>query len=132
MVVDKKDIKKYGRKYGPLIFLAGLLVALLASLIPSDAIGTGGIQLVTGFLLLVGLVVGLFNITESESQLFLIAGIALMLAFSGLLAAIDVIFVNTFVQLSFVSSMLAKVQVMIAPAVGIVAIKTIYDLAKDV
>lgn len=126
-MAEKK--KLWMERVGPLAFLAGLVVAILAGIVQMDESGT---QMVTAFLLVIGIVVGVFNVTEAESKMFLIAGIALLLTFGGLLSAINVLLSNSYLSLTVISSILAKLQVMVAPAVGIVALKTFYNLACDV
>lgn len=105
------------KKIGEYAFLAGIIVAVLAGL----AMQTGG--WVAILLVLLGLVIGLLNITQKETNLFLIASIALLMAGSAGLENLPLIG-------GVIAAVISNVLHLVAPAAVIVALKTIYDLAK--
>ena len=113
-----------GNTIGMYAFYIGLIIAILAGI----AAAFGSVNLLTNnwvllVLAIIGIIVGLANITDKEIQTFLIATIALMLS-SSALGAISIYIpgLNTFT---------AALLAFISPAAFIVSIKAIYDLAKD-
>jgi len=104
-------------KIGHWVFIVGVLLAIIAGLVPALQTAT-----VTWLLVIVGLVVGLLNITTKEQEKFLIAVVALVLVGSGLnIAALG----------GIVQNILANILAISAPAALIVALKSIYTLAVD-
>jgi len=98
-------------------FILGLIVAIVAGFMyPSNP----QVALVLGIL---GLLVGLLNITDKEVMLFLIAAIAFLSA-AGSLNSVLVPFVPQ------VAGMIAYIAVFVGPGAGIVAIKALYDVSR--
>ncbi|HLC69372.1 MAG TPA: hypothetical protein VJH24_06040 [Candidatus Bilamarchaeaceae archaeon] len=111
-------------KYGEWAFLLGVLIAVVLGLFASQVQGQE--TLIFGLLALLGLVVGLLNISEKEINSFLIAAIALAIL-PGALSAIYSILPALENPLSrFVTA----IGVFVAPAAFIVALKAIYVLAS--
>ena len=105
------------------LFLIGVLVALIVGLFGSFI----GVSLTDAWvaivLVIIGLLVGFLNVTEKESMPFLLAGTALVVinyAASGALSA-----------LSPVQEVVKGLSVLVVPATVVVALKTIFALAKD-
>ena len=113
-------------------FFAGVLVAIIAGLFrkvigPNAAISTNA--LVTTLVLL-GLVVGIINLTAKETIPFLVAVIALMLAGIVNLNLFDLY--GLFPELGlYARSILSNIVVFVMPAGVIVALKTVWHLASD-
>ena len=104
------------RKLGSWAFIIGVILAVLAGLVPAMQTPT-----VTWILVILGLIVGIMNITERETVEFLVAAIALLIAGSaGSLPALG------FVILAVLENIVAFV----APAALVVAVKAIYALAQ--
>jgi len=105
-------------KLGHWSFMIGIALAVLAGLMPQ-------LQTVQVMWLLVvlGIVVGLLNITAKETQEFLVATVALIIAASSGQVLVQV---NT-----VVSVMLANIIAFVFPAALIVALKAIWALAQD-
>jgi len=104
------------RKLGSWAFIIGVILAVLAGLVPAMQTPT-----VTCILVILGLIVGIMNITERETVEFLVAAIALLIAGSaGSLPALG------FVILAVLENIVAFV----APAALVVAVKAIYALAQ--
>lgn len=114
-----KQNNRLDGKVGSYVFLAAIAVAVLAGLMP----GFDQQVWVGSTLAILGLIVGLLNITRAESVEFLVACIAL-LAVSGSL-----------VVLPWVGSMLDAIMrhlvSVVAPATLVVGIKLLYELARD-
>jgi uncharacterized membrane protein len=104
-------------RVGEYAFLAGIALAILAGLVMQ----TGG--LVAVVLVVLGIIVGLLNVTAKETMPFLTASIALLLAGSAGLEKLP--FVG-----AFVGAVIANIMAFVAPAATIIALKTVFDLAK--
>ena len=103
-------------KIGHWAFIIGILLAIIAGLVPAWQTPT-----ITWILVIIGLVVGLLNIQAKETTEFLVATIALLIVGSaGAIPALGVI----------VLSILANIVAIVAPAALIVALKAIYALAQ--
>ncbi|MEM5879317.1 MAG: hypothetical protein QXU74_02380 [Candidatus Aenigmatarchaeota archaeon] len=82
---------------------------------------TGG--WISVILVLLGLVVGLMNISSKETMPFLVASVALLLVGSAGLEKLPIVGV-------YLAPVIANILVFVAPAVAVVALKTVFDLAK--
>lgn len=82
-----------------------------------------GIPWITWVIVLLGLAVGVLNVTGGETQGFLMAAIGLILS------------ANAVASLPFVgetvTNILSNAVLFIAPAVLIVALKSLFEIAKD-
>ena len=104
-------------KLGQWSFIVGILLAIIAGLVPGLATPT-----ITWILVILGLVVGFLNITAKETSEFLVATIALLLVggsaviqgLGGVLPAI-----------------LTNIVAFVAPAALLVALRAIYGLAAE-
>lgn len=104
-------------------FLIGILIALIAGLASAaGALGTAS-GTVTAVLVILGIVVGFLNLMDKDSDSFLIAGIALVLVGVSSFNALDVVG-------RYLASILQNVAAFVAPAVALVALKMIWDLAS--
>lgn len=108
--------KKGFEKYGHWIFLLGIAIAIIAG------IAAPGDQTVTWVLAVLGIIVGLLNISLREEVPFLVASLVLIVAASSLTV------------LPFIGEWLGKILsyliAFVAPAAIIVALKEIYAFAK--
>lgn len=108
------------KKIGPWAFLIGLVLAVLAGFF---AAADATIVLVLAVL---GIVVGLLNVSDKETVPFLVATIAFMLAASSL----NIVFA-VLPMMSSMSNVMSLIGVFVAPAAAVVAIKAIYGAAKE-
>ena len=107
---------------GAWAFLGGLLIAVILGFMPS-AISPTNTVLVLGIL---GIIVGLINVTEKEVGNYLVANIAFLVASDGLLTLAMVIPTVGAYLANIVSNIIAFV----APGAAIVALKSIFQIAK--
>jgi len=109
-------------KIGEIVFIVGIVIAIAAGIFASVA---GNVWTPLAIVVL-GLLVGFLNISEKEAHGFLISGIGLIATslVGETLSVIPVIGLA-------LSSMFRYIGVFVAPAVIVVAIKSIYGLAKD-
>jgi hypothetical protein len=102
---------------GKWIFIVGIVLAVLAALLFQQ------VSWIYWVLAILGLIVGILNVTDKETQTFLLAAIGLMLSATALR------------QLPFLGELLTRIVnyliIFIAPAVLIVALKSLFDTAKD-
>ena len=97
-------------------FLVSIVLAIILGIILPDNAAA------IGLLAILGIVVGLVNITAKETTDFLIASIALIVA-SGAFKLIPIIG-------EWVANILDYIVVFVAPAAGIVALIAIWHLAR--
>src|SRR3989338_5296905 len=117
-----------GKKLGEWAFIIGVLIAIVIGLFSSN-IETKNPQLsgwLIAALVLLGLVVGLMNITEKETTPFLIAAIALLATGS----AAEVLNKIPTIGL-YLTNVVKQIGVFVSPAAIVVALKAIQSLAKD-
>ena len=115
------------KKYGPYAFYAALVLAVLLAFLPS------GLKVVATLLLAVlGVVVGVLNISEKEMTHFLLACLAWMVAGSSLqtiIAGLPVF--GTTVVAAWMIAVLGNIVTFIGPAAAVVAIMQLYSLTKN-
>jgi len=114
---------KMGSKIGEWAFIVGVVLAILFGLISKKWEGMATLVLVV-----LGLIVGFLNITETESTPFLVAAAALMIT-SG--AGDTLNRIPPEVVGRFLQNAVEKIGVFVAPAAIIVALKSIKALAKN-
>ncbi len=106
---------------GPYSYIAGVVIAILAG------IAMAGNSTVTMALGVLGLLVGLLNVTDKEVKLFLIASIAFLASANSLVA------LGTAIPEvgAWMPNVFGYLIVFTAPAAAIVAVKALYDISKD-
>lgn len=104
-------------KIGRWLFLAGLVIAVLAGLFFS------GLGWVTWILAILGLVVGFLNVTGEEAKGFLLAGIAFILTATALQSVPVVGY--------YLTGILNFVVVFVSGAVLVVALKALFDIGSE-
>ena len=114
-------MEKQQRTWGEWAFVIGILFAIFLAFFPNLVEeGTAGVILV-----ILGTLVGLWNITAKETHGFLVATIALMLIGAGGLQAVPIIG-------DALGNFTLNISAFAAPAAFIVALKTIIDMGKHV
>ncbi|MBS1250821.1 MAG: hypothetical protein MAG431_02418 [Chloroflexi bacterium] len=104
-------------KSGRYLFIAGLVIAVLAGLIFSGAAWA------TWVLAILGLVVGFLNVSGEETKGFLLAGIAFILTASAL-QSVPVIG-------EYLTSILDYVVVFVSGALLVVALQALFDIGSE-
>ena len=108
---------------GSWAFLLGVVVAVISgALLPDNSTA----PIVTSFLVLLGTIVGLLNVTTDETNSFLLASVSLVLvtALGGSVVG-GVVSVGQYIR-----SMLDSILVFVVPATIVVALKSIFSLAE--
>ena len=117
-LVKKEKIELH--KVAHYAFFAGLLVAIIAGFFRNLV----GPEVLVTTLVILGTIVGLFNLTAKETMPFLVATVALMLAGIvnlGLIPAVGI----------YLRSILSNIVVFVVPGAIIVGMKAIWQLASD-
>lgn len=110
-------------KVGVYAFMAGLVLAVLIALFSASSPPAWGFWL----LAVMGLIVGFMNVSDKEVQMFLIATIGFMLSLTVMGTIVDKLFFGW----KAVSVFFGLVSVFIAPAALVVALKALFNLARD-
>lgn len=108
--------KKKGSLIGAWAFLIGLLLAVIFGFVSIEG------SWLVWILLILGIIVGLLNVTDKEVKPFLFAGTVLVIisALSG----------NVFATVPYLSTIFANILTLFVPATVIVALKSVFVLAK--
>ena len=118
-----KSVDSSVQAIGSWAFLLGAVVAILTGAVSPD----NSNPTVASFLVLLGIIVGLLNITTREANSFLLASVVLVFV-SGL-------GITVFQEVEsigvYLASILAKIIVFVVPATLIVALKSIFSLARS-
>jgi len=125
-------LKSQENTVGAWAFLAGVILAILiglsTTLIPIPALVTYSAQ-IYAILVLLGIFVGFMHVTGKDSQTFLIAGVILVIVSKFGLESVT----GTLIGIGIgdaVSSVFGAMIALFAPATIIVALKTVFSLAK--
>jgi len=106
-------------KVGEWAFLGGVILAVLVGLVP----GVLPSDLVALVLVVLGILVGLINISAKDTHEFLLATVALLVAGAAGLQTLPVVG-------GVVQSILSNIVSFVAPAAVIVALKAVYELGR--
>ncbi len=116
--LEKKPYFMIGR----ISFIIGLVLAIIIALFSAPLVPEWAVFLIAAL----GVIVGLVNIAEEEVKTFLIASIAFLLSFQALGSILgDLAFGWVAVPVFF-----GLLNVFIAPAAAIVAVKAVFSVAR--
>ena len=107
------------KSFGAWAFLIGVILAVILGLFSGGSLNA----LWTWILVLIGIVVGLFNVTDKEVTPFMMAGAVLVIVSS--LGA------NVMEAVGLLNGVLNAIMAIFVPATIIVAIKSVFALAKN-
>ncbi|MBU4300011.1 MAG: hypothetical protein ABIF85_04430 [Nanoarchaeota archaeon] len=106
---------------GSYAFIGGVVIAVVASLVTLNP------TYVTEALVVLGIIVGLINVTDKETGPFLLAAVSMVLVSS--LAGTGIQAVPVVGEM--LNKILVGIMTFVTPAVIIVALKQIYGIARD-
>jgi hypothetical protein len=119
--------KKGSASFGAWAFLIGVILALIAGLIPTSG-GMAGI--ITAVLVIIGIIVGFLNVSDEETDKFLMTSVAIMIAVytarEGMASLTTLGVIGDYMK-----SLLTNINIFVFPATIVVGIKAIYGLAHD-
>ena len=107
---------------GAWAFVIGIVIAIVLGVVP-NLISTANTILVLGVL---GIIVGLLNITDKELDRYLMANVAFLVASASLLAFAAVIPAVGI----YLANIVGNIALFVAPGAAIVAIKEIYEVSQ--
>lgn len=110
-------------KIGVWAFIAGIVVAIVAAFV--------GNPWTIPALVVVGIIVGLLNVSDKETTAFLTASVSVMIAVFTAGASINSSLATLGTVGTVLAALLQNINVLVFPATIVVAIKAIYALAKD-
>ena len=113
LLKEGMNMSEMMQKVGSWAFVLGLIIAVVMAFM-----GTGSTTI--WILAILGLIVGLLNISGSESHLFLVAAIAFLVSASSLNLVWEAL-----------SPYVSNVVVFVAPAAAVVALRPLYDVARE-
>ena len=114
-------------RIGEWAFLAFVIIAILAGLATSANVTAPYLE-VTAVLVVLGIIVGFLNITEKETNSFLIAAIALLAAGTASFASLDV--AGSPGVGAVIDNVLRFIGAFVAPAAVIVALKAVHAIGS--
>ncbi len=120
-------VKSKENLLGAWAFLIGVVLAILLGLF-QKYIGGSASNIPYAILVVLGVVVGFMNVGDKDSKTFLLASLALVIV-SGF-GGNTLIYVSTIPILSSLNAILAALLVMFVPATIIVALKTVFSIAR--
>lgn len=112
-------MEKEQRTWGEWAFIIGVVIAVVLAFFP-DFVDSGSAGTI---LLILGVLVGAWNVSSKETGSFLLASIALLLIGAGGLDKVPAIGTQ-------LGSFVSNITAFVAPAVFIVALKAIIDIGK--
>jgi hypothetical protein len=125
-------IKSKENSVGAWAFLIGVILALIigvsTKLIPIPALTRYSAQ-IYAILSILGIIVGFLNVTGKESQTFLLAGAVLVIVSRFGMDSVTGSLIGVGIG-DTVSSIFAALLVLFVPATIIVALKTVFSIAK--
>lgn len=125
MAKKKEESNGIMRKVGPWAFIVGLAIAIATAVFVKTS------PMLIGFLGILGVVVGMMNITDAELKTYLIAAIAFIVSASSLTTVIRGIPVVGITMVQYIDPFVTHIVVFIAPGAAIVALKALYSISKD-
>ena len=119
-----------GAEASKYLFWLGVLIALIMAITPFAQ----GMAAYYGWLVLlqviIGLLIGYFNISAKETSTFFLGGLAFLISFPAFVQLTTNLKVLSGLWM-FINNFLAGMAAMIAPAVVLVALKVLPEIMKD-
>ena len=112
---------------GAYAFLVGVVLAVIIGLFNEPLQSSGG--LFYSALVIIGLVVGFMNVGDKDSSTFLLASLSLVIVGALGMEPLKYIALNNFV-VDTLRNVLGSLLVLFVPATIIVALKTVFAMAK--
>ena len=139
--VNSATKSKTAKTIGGLAFMIGFTLAVIAGLINGYWAVTGETQqlaagVMSGVMALIGLIVGMVNISDKEAITFLIGAIAVTAATAAMTslgsvgAGVMVVGEVTNFVAVFIGSLAAMIAAFVAPAALVVGLKVVYSSAR--
>jgi hypothetical protein len=131
-ILEKIDKGTQLSHCGTIFFGIGLLIVAIASLVATY--GTMTVmttKIITGILIMVGIIVGLINITSKETVAFLISAVVVVMLIGPFMANVIQTFGIEQKGSMLIGELFKNIIGLIVPAALVVAVKTLFTVAKD-
>jgi hypothetical protein len=115
-------------KYGNVLFLIGLLITVIGGLLN---LAPANSKIVITTLFIIGIAIGILNITSKEAVPFMISGMAVVMLTQPMLVAMSQRFGLQGVVLEILGGIFTYLVALLVPAVLVVAFRTFFQTAKD-
>jgi hypothetical protein len=135
--IKKRVLKKIDNDmklvhYGTIIFGIGLLITLIAALVTTfGTMSAMATKIITGILIMVGIVVGLINVTSKETVAYLISAVVVVMLIGPFMANVIQTFGIGQDGSKLIGELFKNLIGLIVPSALIVAVKTLFVSAKD-
>ncbi len=113
--------KGNGNLLGAWAFLIGVILAVLAGFVPAINLASGAWAAVFAA---IGIIIGLLNVTATETKEFLVAG-AILVIVSALSKSIGIV-----IALPYIGTILDALVILFVPATIVVALKSVFVTAR--
>ncbi len=120
-------VKSRENLLGAYAFLTGVVLAIVFGLFNKSLEQAGG--LFYSALVLIGLIVGFMNVGDKNSQTFLLASLSLVIVGALGVEPLKYVALNNYV-VTALRNVLTSLLVLFVPATIIVALKTVFSMAK--
>lgn len=120
-----RKTKKNLTQYGSIVFGVGLAIAIIAGFFTN--LGATATQVIIATLAIIGVVVGILNVTRDEAVSFLVASLVLVLLIGPFLGLIS----QNFFQSQILGNIFGNIVALVVPAATIVALITLFNVARD-
>ncbi len=131
-VIKGGKMKARENLVGAWAFLIGVILAIIIGLLPAlkVTLSTAANSTILALLVILGIIVGLLNVTNRDSGTFLLAAVSLVIvSFAGVSGLSDA----TILQIplgTIVKDLMGALLVLFTPAAIIVALKTVFAVSK--
>ena len=112
------------QKIGSWAFIIGVIIALIVGILGAGVFGAGIANWIPLVFVILGIIIGLLNVKDKEIVNFLVATIALLAVGAVQWGLVPVIG-------NWLGGIFAGIATLMAPAAVIVAIKTVWNIAKE-
>lgn len=120
-------VKSKENLLGAYAFLIGVVLAVILGLFNESLESAGGLFYTA--LILIGLIVGAMNTDDKSSQIFLFAGLSIVIVGALGVDALKYITLDNYV-VSSLRNVLGSLSLLFIPATVVVALKTVFSMAK--
>ncbi len=127
VIVGDSMVRSKENLWGAYAFLIGVVLAVMLGLFNDSLESAGG--LFYSALVLIGLIVGAANVSDKNSQTFLLASLSIVIVGALGVDSLKYITLNNYAVASL-RNVLGSLSLLFIPATVVVALKTVFSMAK--
>ncbi len=121
--------KKSQNLIGAWAFLIGVILAIIIGL-AANQLGASAVGTINIILVVLGIIVGLLNVSGKESMTFLLAGAVLVFVSSAVTQTLQGLGLSGVWIIEVLTGIFNALLMLFAPATVVVALKTVFGIAK--